>query len=87
MALKLDLEVEGQPLIQAYVRVIRLWGSPDENLSAVVGIWANRVAWVNGKRPLETFNIGAPWRPLCMAGIEDAILADPRFTIATDGDA
>jgi hypothetical protein len=87
MPLKLDLEVEGQALVQAYIRVIRLWGSPDEGLQAVVGIWANRPAWVNGKKPLETFNISAPWRPLCLAGIEDAILADSRFVTAVDGDA
>lgn len=82
MPLKLDVEVEGQQLTQAYIRVIRLWGSPDDGLSSVVGIWANRNAWVNGKKPLETFNMGAAWRPLCLAGIEDAILADPRFSTA-----
>jgi hypothetical protein len=80
--LKLNVEVQGQPLVNAHVRIIRLWGSPDEGLQSVVGIWANRAAWLAGKRPLETFNIGAPWRPLCLAGIEDAILADPRFSTA-----
>ena len=85
MPLKLNIEIEGQQLTGAHVRVMRLWGGPDEgeNLTGLVGVWATKNAWVNGKRPLQTFNITIPWASVPVAALYTAVQALPQFSTAT----
>jgi hypothetical protein len=84
MALKVvNLDVEGTVVANAHIRVIRLWADPDANtITGHMGIWTSRNAWINGKKPLEQFNISAPYQAACAAALYDAVLLDPRFSTA-----
>jgi hypothetical protein len=84
MALILPYECNGAELAAAYIRVIRIWGSPEEDVNALVGIWAKKAARNNGKPPLDTFNWACAWDNTPIAAVYASIKADPRFAAATD---